>query len=40
LGLILPYALYERMKFIAASFAATIDAEDFAGEVTLYLSLP
>jgi uncharacterized YigZ family protein len=40
LGLTLPYPLYERAKIIAANHEATIDSEEFAADVTLYLTLP
>jgi len=40
LGLTLPYALYERIKIIAAAHDATIDDETFEADVTLYLTMP
>jgi uncharacterized YigZ family protein len=40
LGLTIPYALYERVKLIAAAHQAEITSEEFAGEITLYLTLP
>lgn len=39
-GLTLPYPLYERVKLIAAAHHAEIEGEEFAGEITLYLSMP
>ncbi len=40
LGLAAPYALYERVKMIAAAHGATIDDATFEAEVTLYLTVP
>ncbi len=40
IGLTVPYALYDRLKLIAAAHHATIDDETFEAEVTLYLTLP
>jgi len=39
-GLTLPYALYERLKLIAAEHDATIDDEAFEAEITVYLTMP
>lgn len=40
IGLTLPYPLYERVKRIAGQYEASLDAEEFGAEVTLYLTLP
>jgi uncharacterized YigZ family protein len=40
LGLSVPYALYERVKMIAAAHGATIDDATFEAEVTLDLTVP
>jgi uncharacterized YigZ family protein len=40
LRLTAPYALYERIKLIAAAHGATIDDETFEAEVTLSLTIP
>ncbi|MBX3079993.1 MAG: YigZ family protein [Anaerolineae bacterium] len=40
LGLTISYSLYERVKLIAAAHQAEITGEEFAGEITLYLTLP
>lgn len=40
LGLTISYSLYERVKLIAVAHQAEITGEEFAGEITLYLTLP
>ncbi len=40
LGLTLPYPLYERARMLALELGARIDDETFAGDVTIYLTLP
>ncbi len=40
IGLTLAYPLYERAKLITAAHHGTIDSEEFAGDVTLYVTLP
>ncbi|CAG1014223.1 MAG: YigZ family protein [Anaerolineae bacterium] len=39
-GLSVDYSYYERVKLIAAAHQAVIDDESFAGEVTLFMTLP
>lgn len=39
-GLTLAYPLYERAKLITTAHHGTIDAEEFEGDVTLYVTLP
>ncbi|HLY27947.1 MAG TPA: YigZ family protein [Aggregatilineales bacterium] len=40
LGLTVPYPLYERAKSLALEYGARVDDETFAGDITLYLTLP
>jgi uncharacterized YigZ family protein len=40
LGVTIPYALYERLKQIAAQHRAAIDDEAFEAEITVFLTLP
>ncbi len=40
LGITVPYALYERVKGIAAAHQAVIDDETFEADVTLYVTMP
>ena len=40
LGLTISYSIYERVKLIAAAHQAEITSEEFAGEITLYLTMP
>ncbi len=40
IGLTFAYPLYERVKLLAKAHNAVIDAEEFAGEITVYLTLP
>jgi len=39
-GLTFPYPLYERIKLLTAANHGVIDSEEFAGEVTIYVTLP
>ncbi|MBA3947552.1 MAG: YigZ family protein [Herpetosiphonaceae bacterium] len=40
LSLVVPYALYEPLTLLIASHSGTVDAEAFAGDVQLQISLP
>ncbi len=39
-GITLPYPLYERVKLLTVAHNGVIDSEEFAGDVTLYVTLP
>lgn len=39
-GLSVPYALYERVRLLAAAHQAIIDDESFEADITLFLTLP